>query len=144
MQPPKIHPSPSRTPTDTTLPADKPETVRDWRRALSFQHDGVITATDIIDLTFYLGIEIPPSHLVKILAELNTNALSPPVFTKACFRGFSPWEVKAKMHLHATLVTRGSLLLGQHILERFIMTVIFGIGFSNNHRYTPLRHEAER
>ena len=103
-----------------------------------------MTASDIIDATFYLGIIITSSDLKRIVEELkSTDAGKIAIFTPTVFRGLSSRDTKAKLTESLCMITKNSLLLGQHFIERFFMTAVCGLSFINNSRYTPVRHDGE-
>ena len=50
----------------------------EYRAVLNFHKDRVLTAIDIIDSAFYLGIKITPVRVLKVLEELKEKTLTTP------------------------------------------------------------------
>ena len=121
-----------------------------YARALNIRKDGCLTAHDIIDSAFYLGMKLTPPDVAAVLAELvpsppflfNEDGSQLPAATIAVF-SLSPEELLTRRLLNMRLVTKNSLSLVEHVVGRAVLSLLQMSSLPLTKRFTPLRHEFE-
>ena len=106
-------PAPKILPDPTSNSSSSPSSNKDcsdgesWRHALTSQHDRILTAHDIIDSLYYLGItSVTQKEVENIVDELNTSRNESPVTQMII--PMSPAEAKEQILSNRRIITKVS------------------------------------